>query len=55
MKISSIDVSKIDENRCKQTLAIRPCFWGIQMSLPQNTALHVVVNMSSLPIYTKEI
>ena len=25
------DVSKIDENRCKQTLASLPCFGGIQV------------------------
>ena len=39
-----IDVSKIDENRCKQTLASLPCFWAYRLSqftvimnLPQNT------------------
>ena len=40
--IHTIDVSKIDENRCKQTLANLP-FLGLQvvsviMNLPQNTA-----------------
>ena len=42
---SSIDVTKIDENRCKKTLAGLPCFWGYRKSqftvirnLPQNTA-----------------
>ena len=41
----AIGVSKIDENRCKQTLASLPCFWTYRqsqftviMNLPQNTA-----------------
>ena len=27
----AIDVSKINENRCKQTLASLPCFLGMQL------------------------
>ena len=25
------EVSKVDENRCKQTQASLPCFWGMQV------------------------
>ena len=55
--------SKIDENRCKQTLASLPCFGAYRQSqftvitnLPQNSIIlymHVVVNTSYLPVYKK--
>ena len=45
LKKMGIDVSKIDENHCKQTLAGLPCFWvyrysqfTVIMHLTQNTA-----------------
>ena len=58
--INSTDVSKMDENRCKQTLASLP-FWGIQVvliysyyeSTTEKLHMNVVVNTSSLPVSNK--
>ena len=54
-------VAKIDENRCKQTLASLSCFWAyswsqfiVIMTYHRILQMHVVVNSSSLPVYKKD-